>query len=262
MSATSLPSTSTEPQLSSTLRIAQLSDCHLPATAATDYRGINAYQNLERVLEKVADFAPDLLLATGDLSEDASPSSYHALKDYFDTLDVEVLAIPGNHDEPRQVQEIFPGSPAEHVVVSEHGPWQIVRINSCIEGSPEGRVSSQNLQQLADIFEQTPAQPRLLVLHHQPVRVGSPWIDKYRLQNPEEFLSLVSADNGVKAVLWGHVHQAFAAQHKGTSLLACPSSAINGLPGNEKFTPDPKGPAFRWFELNTDGRFETGIIHA
>lgn len=244
------------------MRIAQVSDCHLPASADTSYRGINAYKNLERVLHKVTAFAPDLLLATGDLSEDASPTSYQALKKYLASLSVEVLALPGNHDDPQSVAGIFPGSPTENVAVSEHGCWQIIRLNSCIEGRPEGRVSSSNLKQLTKILKQNPQQPRLLVLHHQPVLVGSPWIDKYRLQDPDDLLALVSAGNGVKAVLWGHVHQAFAAQHQGASLLAGPSSAINGLPGYDSFTPDPGGPAFRWLELAEDGGLETGLIYA
>ena len=241
------------------MRIAQVSDCHLPASADVLYRGISAYKNLELILAKVADFSPDLLLATGDLSEDASPSSYSALKRYFDTLGVDVLPVPGNHDEPQQVASIFPGSPVENLEVSDHGEWQIIRLNSCIDARPEGRVTEENLEQLATLLRENPTRPRLLVLHHQPVLVGSPWIDKYRLQNPLELMSLVAACDGVKAVLWGHVHQAYSAQHGDTSLLAGPSSAINGLPGKDKFTSDPQGPAFRWLELYDGGRFETGI---
>ncbi len=96
-----------ETVVSRPLRIAQVSDCHLPASAGATYRGINAYENLELVLQKVADFAPDVVLATGDLSEDASPSSYRALKQYFSryfsSLEVNVLALPGNHDDPQSV---------------------------------------------------------------------------------------------------------------------------------------------------------------
>lgn len=243
------------------LRIAQISDCHLPASAEISYRGINAYENLARVLQKVAQFAPHMLLASGDLSEDASPSSYQALGKYFATPDVKVLALPGNHDDPELVTAVFPGSPIKDIAVSEHGAWQLIRVNSCIKGRPEGRISSENLKQLAQLLRQNPHQSRLLVLHHQPVLVGSPWIDKYRLQDPDDFLELVSTANGVRAVLWGHVHQGFAGVHQGAHLLACPSSAINTLPGFENFKPDPAGPAFRWLELADDGRLETGIVH-
>lgn len=243
-----------------TLRIAQLTDCHLPASPDCDYRGINAYTNLELVLAKVREFGPDLILASGDLSEDASPSSYFALKAYLEQLQVPVLALPGNHDEPGLLAQTFPGSPVDDVVTSEPGDWQIIRLNSCIEGRPDGRVTASNLQQLAALLQAEPERDRIIVLHHQPVLVGSPWIDKYCLQEPEEFLQLVDKYSSIKAVLWGHVHQEFAVVRQGTQMLAGPSSAINSLPGKETFTADPGGPAFRWLLASEDGTLTTGVV--
>ena len=48
----------------------------------------------------------------------------------------------------------------------------------------------------------------------------------------------------------------------GTVMLAGPSSAINALPGEQKFTPDTQGPACRWFELGEDKTFLSGIVQA
>ena len=75
-----------------TLRIAQISDCHLPASPDIDYRWLDSYANLELVIGKVKEFEPDLIIASGDLSEDSSPSSYAALKTYFEQLYAPVLA--------------------------------------------------------------------------------------------------------------------------------------------------------------------------
>ena len=248
--------------MSHVLRIAQVTDCHLTASREQHYRGINAYENLERVLQKVAYFAPDLLLASGDLSEDASPASYVALKDYFERLNVPVLALPGNHDDAGLLAQLFPGSPEASVSVTEHGAWQIMRLNSCIEKRPEGRLTQTCLAQFASLLEENPARPRLVVMHHQPMLVGSPWIDKYRLQEPQAFLDLIAAVPGIKAVLWGHVHHVFEAQWNGIDMLSGPSSAINSLVGVEKFTADPTGPAFRWLCLHADGTLESGITYA
>lgn len=241
------------------LRIAQVSDCHLPVSPDKDYRGINAYENLQRVLQKVAKFLPDLLIASGDLSEDASPESYAALKTYFDRLDVPVLALPGNHDEPALLAEAFPGSPIDEPQVTNHGAWQIIRMNSCIEGRPEGCLSSASLTQLRIVLMAEPERPRIIVLHHQPVLVGSPWIDKYRLQEPEAFLQMVDQYSSIKAVLWGHVHQEFACNQQDTLMLAGPSSAINSSPGEDKFTPDLRGPGFRWLLANDDAGLSSGV---
>ena len=58
---------------------------------------------------------PDLLLATGDLSEDGSRTSYLALRNYLKPLGIPVLALPGNHDDPGLLAEVFPGSPVYHL---------------------------------------------------------------------------------------------------------------------------------------------------
>ena len=202
---------------------------------------------------------PDLLLATGDLSEDGSRTSYLALRNYLKPLGIPVLALPGNHDDPGLLAEVFPGSPVDTIKVSEHGPWQIIRLNSCLPGRPEGCLSEKTLADLERFFENNQQRPLLIALHHQPVSIGSPWIDKYRLKDPEHFLQLIDQQANVKAVVWGHVHQVFEAGRNGIAMLGSPSSAINGLTAAKKFTPGAGGPAFRWLELKVDGTTLTDV---
>ena len=242
------------------VRIAQITDCHLPALGGQPYRGIDPYKNLKALLKKVKRRKPDLVLATGDLSEDGSLASYMRLKNLFKTLNLPVLALPGNHDDAVLLADIFPGSPVDTVSVSMYGTWQIIRMNTCLPGRPEGRLGEKMLMSLEDILLRHDQRPCLVAIHHQPVAVGSPWIDKYRLFDPEHFLQLVDQSPDVKAVVWGHVHQSFEADRNGTAMLGGPSSAINGLQGAQKFTEDPAGPGFRWLELKDDGTLDSEII--
>ena len=202
---------------------------------------------------------PDLLLATGDLSEDGSKASYLALQKFFKPLGVPVLALPGNHDDASLLAESFPGSPTDRSSVSEHGPWQIIRLNSSLPGKPEGRLSEEILTELEGLLGENKQCPCLITLHHQPIAIGSPWIDKYPLIEPQAFLQIVDQHPNVKAVIWGHVHQVFETDRNGTAMLGSPSSAINGQPGAKKFIPDPMGPAYRWLELKEDGTLLTGL---
>ena len=243
------------------LRIVQITDCHLPADRGQTYRGIYPRDNLQALLRKVRAWKPDLLLATGDLSEDGSPASYEALKQLFNALGLPVLALPGNHDDPVALATTFPGSPVDSVQATEHGDWQIIRLNSCIPGEPHGRLGESTLEQLEQVLERGKGRPRLLAVHHQPLMANSPWIDKYRLIEPDAFLHMVDRHTDVKAVVWGHIHQVFEQERAGTAMLGGPSSAINGIPGAEKFTPDSAGPACRWLELKVDGAIQTGIIY-
>jgi len=248
--------------MSGVIRIAQITDCHLPADPKQAYRGIDPYKNLKTLLQKVKRLKPDLVLATGDLSEDGSRASYLALRKLFSQIGVPVLALPGNHDDAALLAQLFPGSPVDTVSVTDHGGWQIIRLNSCLPGKPYGRISEGSVCALENILKQDAGRPRLLAVHHQPLVIGSPWIDKYRLFEPEALLQIVDRYTDIKAVVWGHIHQVFKTDRNGTAMLGSPSSAINGLPGAEKFAPDLCGPACRWLELKMDGAVRTEIVLA
>jgi Icc protein len=242
-----------------TLRIAQITDCHLSGDPAQEYRGINPHANLNSLVQRVAAYAPDLVLATGDLSEDGSPASYEAFRHYLDPLGVSLLALPGNHDAAALLARMFPGSPVKSAAMTSHGEWQIIRLNSCLDGEPGGRLTGQALEHLENILQNEPDQPKLVALHHQPTLIGSPWIDKYPLFDPEDFLEVLDRAPSVKVVLWGHIHQVYESRMGGIAMLGSPSSAINGIRDRHIFTPDTLGPAFRWLELGVDGSFRTGI---
>ena len=100
--------------------------------------------------------------------------------------------------------------------------------------------------------------PCLIVMHHQPIAIGSPWIDKYPLIDPQAFLKIVDRYPDIKGVVWGHVHQEFEADRNGIAMLGSPSSAINGLPGAQRFTPDPVGAASRWIAVSANGHLPRG----
>lgn len=242
------------------LLIAQISDCHLPADPDQKYRGINPHKNLKKLMRKVKAMKPDLILATGDLSEDGSRASYRLLKRYLHLHDTPILALPGNHDDPQLLAETFPGSPVDTIAVSDHGPWQIIRLNSCLPGRPEGQISEKALKDLEILLEDGPQRPRLIAVHHQPISVGSPWIDKYPLLHSKPLLQLIDHYPDVKAMIWGHIHREFETRRGSIAMLGGPSSAINGLADAHKFTEDPAGPAFRWLKLRTDGAVQTGIL--
>jgi Icc protein len=241
------------------LLIAQVSDCHVSADSRQTYRGINPHKNLKALMKRVKSLRPDMLLATGDLSEDGSRKSYQLLKKYLSLAGVPVLALPGNHDDPQLLAEAFPGSPVDTIAVSDHGPWQIIRLNSCVPRRPEGLLSETSLADLEEYLSSAGQKPKLIAVHHQPLPVGNPWIDRYPLENAADLMRIVDQCADVKAVVWGHIHHAFRAERSGVAMLGGPSSAINSLQDVQRFTADPAGPAFRWVKLKADASLESGI---
>lgn len=244
------------------LKLVQVSDCHVSADPGAEYRGLNAARSLERLLPAIRAFQPDLLLLTGDVSEDGSPASYGRVSALLCSVGAPVLALPGNHDDPAMMQRYFPDGPWQGPLFRSARGWQLVLLDSTGRGEIGGVFTDSHLRGLEQGLARCASDHLLVALHHQPVEVGSPWIDKYALRDPGPFLDLLSKDARVRCVAWGHVHQDYSGELGGMKLLGSPSTVANGLPGREKFTLDVSGPACRWLVLDREGGVETGLIRA
>lgn len=225
-----------------------------------DYRGQNAERNLLRLLSAVRAWGPDLVLLTGDVSEDASPSSYARVAVRLGTLGAPVLTLPGNHDDPEVMKKHFALGPWGAPGVFQLDQWLVVGLDSTSPGKISGVFSQQDLESFDASMRASEAEHILVALHHQPVPVNAPWIDRYALEEPERFLNYVDREKRVRCVTWGHVHHAFSSDRKGVSFLGAPSSVANSLPETQKFTLDLSGPSCRWLELGDDGSVKTGVM--
>jgi Icc protein len=247
-------------------RLVQISDCHLSVDRNKPYRGKSADAGLENLVDQVAGFTPQQILLTGDLSEDGSEASYRRLQACLSEIDAPLCALPGNHDDDALMARYFPRGPWGAPLVLSVGDWKLALLRSSRPGRIDGELSASDIQFLqAELFESCtghPGQPVMLALHHQPVPVGSPWIDRYKLAGAGDFLNLVETQARIRLVVWGHVHQDFRSSLGNAQMLACPSTAVNSLPLRQKFQQDPAGPACRWFELHADGAMETGLLRA
>ncbi len=247
-----------------TLRVLQITDCHVSAAADTPYRGLNARAEFEKLLPAARTWSPDLLLLTGDLAEDGSDEATAWLAARLGEFGVPMLAVPGNHDEAEVLAQHFPLSSVDAPLVHDVGDWRLVLLNSARRRKIDGHLDDDQLDALAAAVNpgSGPAPDHALVaLHHQPLPVGSPWIDRYPLQSPERFWSALEGSR-CRAVCWGHVHQALELETGQVNALAGPSTAANSLPGMEKFTLDPRGPACRGLLLGPSGQVSTEVIYA
>lgn len=242
------------------LKIIQISDCHLQADEHALYRGENADANLQSVWRRALDWQPGLILLTGDLCETPSETAYARLSALLQT-DLPLLALPGNHDDAGLMQRWFPDGAWDGVKAVTFGAWLVLLLDSTIPGLVGGGIPEQRLARLKEALSDGEAEHVLIALHHQPVPVGAPWIDRYPLHEPEDFLEAVDAEPRIRCVIWGHIHHAFSAWRAGKWLLGAPSSAVNSLPETQRFEADPAGPACRWLKLFENGEVDAGILH-
>jgi Icc protein len=243
------------------LRILQITDTHLFADVGGTLAGVTTDRTHAQVIERVlAEHWPvDCILATGDLVHDGTESGYRRFKRNFEALGVRTLVIPGNHDDPAAMRRVFDRGRVTWSDNAVLGNWQFIMLNSWQAGSAGGRLGEAQLALLAQHLERHPRQHALIALHHHPVAMDSLWIDGIGLADGAELMALVDRYPQVRAVVWGHVHQAFDATRGGVRLLGCPSTCIQFRPRSAEFAVDDRPPGFRWLQLHADGRIDTAV---
>ena len=246
---------------SASLRIIQISDCHVSADPDARYRSQNADANFRKILQRAIQWKPDLVLLSGDVSEDGSQESYERISGLLAGTGVPLLALPGNHDDLELMSQYFQRGPWDGPYVMEWKNWQLVLLDSTEPGLISGGFSTSCLQQIHVRLQNRGQGHTFVALHHQPIPVGAVWIDRYMLESPGEFFEVIDQSPLVRCISWGHVHHDFQTQRKGAVLVGAPSTAANSIPATQQFTLDPVGPACRWLELSVRGGVKTGVMY-
>ena len=70
---------------------------------------------------------------------------------------------------------------------------------------------------------------------------------------------IIDSHAHVRAVVWGHVHQAYDGRRGDVRLLATPSTGAQFLPKSDRYAVDSRPPAYRHFDLHSDGRIDTAV---
>lgn len=244
-----------------TLRVLQITDTHLYAEPKARLLGVNTLDSFHAVIDtfKTAEWQPDLVLATGDLVHDASPSGYQGLARLLNHFERPVLCLPGNHDIPPVMQEHLASEHVSTPKVVDIGAWRFVMLDSVIPGEVGGHLADSELQHLRDALTDND-RPTLVCLHHQPVPVGSQWIDSMGLDNADAFMAIIEQAPSVRGVLWGHVHQHYDQVHKGVRLMATPSTCVQFATHSDDFAVDDAPPGFRLLALTPDGGIHSQVI--
>ncbi|KFX71441.1 serine/threonine protein phosphatase [Pseudomonas taeanensis MS-3] len=244
----------------SSVLLVQLSDSHLFAEANDKLLGMDTQDSLQRVIEQVLQEQPqiDLMLASGDLSQDGSQASYARFRQMTAAIPAPARWFPGNHDEVPAMQAACVGSDLLESVI-DLGNWRIILLDSSIPGAVPGYLGERQLALLERALGEAPERHHLICLHHHPVPIGCRWLDTIGVRNPGALFAVVERFAQVRGLLWGHIHQEFDQQRNGVRLLASPSTCVQFKPGSEEFQVDSTAPGYRWLRLHADGRLETGV---
>src|SRR5580704_3318027 len=91
------------------MRLIQISDLHLFAEPEKTLLGLNTAKSFEAVLACIEQdpISPDMIILTGDLSQDDSAGAYLYIAKACERFTCPVYWIPGNHDVPDLMQKTF-----------------------------------------------------------------------------------------------------------------------------------------------------------
>lgn len=247
--------------LKDVVRVLQITDSHLRAELDGNLLGMVTLDSLDAVMTSVQSTEPDpdLILVTGDIAQDGSIAAYQLMADRLRAFRCPIIWSMGNHDQ-REAMDAVAGPLGYMRKSIELGDWLVVCLDSSCPRKVYGRIDPEELEWLAETLSNATQSHILVSLHHHPVEIGSRWLDTIGLHNSEAFLDIIDRCDRVRAVLWGHVHQAYDQQRNAIRLLSTPSTCVQFKPGSEDFAVDDEPPGYRTLSLKFDGSIDT-LVH-
>lgn len=212
--------------------LCQISDPHIVRDGTLAYGRIDTPRMLERCVRKILNLPrlPDAVIATGDLTDDATAEEYGLLRELLAPLTMPLYLVVGNHDERGALQTAFPDHPhlageggfVQYTV--EDFPVRLVVLDTVVPGAPGGALCAQRLQWLDRKLAESD-RPTVIAQHHPPFETGMTIMDGMTLADRDAEAAVVSRYAHVERIISGHYHRNVQARFAGTIASVCPSTA-------------------------------------
>jgi 3',5'-cyclic-AMP phosphodiesterase len=212
------------------LVIAQITDLHIKPPGELAYRRVDTAGALTRLIAQLKDLRPRpaIVVATGDLVDDASEAAYAHLDRLLATLDLPLAVIPGNHDNRDLMRRVFceqryaqPSGAANLPLALE--ALDLFLLDSSVPGQPYGELDRATLSWLDVSLASSDDRPALVFLHHPPFVTGIAHMDRQNLRNARDLAAVVGSHPRVRLVAAGHVHRAVTTVFAGVAATICPA---------------------------------------
>ena len=242
------------------LHVLQITDPHLLGDADGRLLGMKTRESLDAVLDHIKTHygQPDVVLATGDISQDGSDASYRFFQDRMAFFECPVFWFAGNHDVIPAMERAIGGTQSAGRRYRRHG-WQLIFLDSSVPDQVYGRLAEYELRLLDKFLTEHPDEHALVCLHHHPIEIGATWMNSIGLRDHQAFFEVLERHPQVCGILCGHIHQVVDEETNGRRMLASPSTCIQFRPNSSEFSVDNLPPGYRWLKLHPDGTIETGV---
>jgi Icc protein len=211
--------------------IAQISDLHVAEPDGFMRRFVDANAKLSAAIDYLHTRAerPQVVLATGDLTNDGRVEQFQLLRRLLEPLEVPVFPVPGNHDEREAFRAAFadrawmPDSGPIDYVVDDY-PVRLIGMDTSEPDRHDGTIDDAQLAWLDETLAAEPGTPTLLFLHHPPFLTGLWMFDAIRLNGATELRTVVERHPQVVQIVAGHVHRSISSHWGATVLTTAPST--------------------------------------
>lgn len=208
------------------MKIVHLSDLHVTSPKFIPELGDN-------VIDLVKKISPDVLIITGDLTNDGYPYEYEIAKKYIDKIQCSTkLIVPGNHDARNVGYEVFEETFGTRFPVFEDDNLVIVGVDSSEPDIDDGHIGRANYNFLFEKFHGID-KLEILFLHHHLIPIPGTGRERHIPVDAGDVLKLL-VDFNVDIVLSGHKHVPWEWRLEGTHFITAGTATTARIKGKSE----------------------------
>ncbi len=205
------------------MKIVQISDLHLTGLYSVP-------EWTENVLDIISSIVPDMVVVTGDLTDDGYAYEYDIAKNYIDKIEAEnVMVVPGNHDVRNEGDRLFEEVFGTRYPLYQNDKVTIMGIDSTEPDIDDGRIGRAGYAYIREKLSPR-KEIKILAMHHHLIPIPATGRERNIPVDAGDVLKLC-IELGVDIVFSGHKHMPWVWKLEKTYFITAGTATTQRLKG-------------------------------
>ena len=205
------------------MKIAQISDLHIAGSNFVP-------EWAENVLAILSSIGPDVVVVTGDLTDDGYAYEYELVKTYLERIETEnLMVVPGNHDARNEGHMLFEEIFKARTSYYENDKVMILGIDSSEPDIDDGRIGRRNYTYIKERLSPR-KEIKILAMHHHLIPIPATGRERNIPIDAGDVLKLC-IESGVDIVFSGHKHMPWVWKLESTYFITAGTATTRRLKG-------------------------------